>query len=618
MKPRHLGRAAALALAVSPVVVLAAPSQAATMSFSDLDASTPGHLTGVVTTDAPYVALTTRDTSGRVLSKVAATAVDQAGQVTFDAPTWGGDQFRVFAYPCTDATACSSTAGATSDWLTTTQLAPDVVWPEDTTIGPQDSYPVTVTDAAGAGGALRLYYGSSRKLVAGAGETTDLDFGAASWTGPVKVMRCATTDSASPCTQVAKGPAITVVTALFAKTPAVTVLPAQPSDPAAPDVKVSTVLEKDPFAGAGYQLTWWLTDPSDQTVPGHGGSLAYDPADPTFKADLGDLASGTYRVHETISHDDADFGHVEASVYRGFTIDRTPPALTSHNITGHVVAPAMDGYLDSVLVSARTAERTSMRLSALDASGHEVWHGRPTTFTTGHHDGFTGRTRTGHLSPGTYTVRASLSDKAGNAAVWDTTVKVVSDHLVDRDKTFTVSASGSLVDAWAGSCSTVRKPALGGPKGSLGLYSNTKCDGGDTWKKTGVATVHAFRLPEAYSVHKIQISGNGGSSSRVRGSRAYLELWDNAAKTWKADYLMLSGSGWHSMPGTTATQRYVDSHRWVAWRAVTGYGAWYDVNAFRVRVVYQELVTGRPTTGRPVRSSPSATLVRHAGDRLAG
>src|SRR6476659_7487603 len=109
---RRTTRALALLLLATPLVTLAAPSQAATTTLGDLDSTTAGHVTGTVTTDAPYVRLRVVASDGTLAHESDVLPVS-AGQLGFDLPTWGVGACTVRALPCTDATTCA-TSGAVS------------------------------------------------------------------------------------------------------------------------------------------------------------------------------------------------------------------------------------------------------------------------------------------------------------------------------------------------------------------------------------------------------------------------------------------------------------------------------------------------------------------------
>lgn len=138
--------AIALALGVAPIT-----SASTIPAFLSLSASTPGHVTGTVTTDSAYVRLTLRY-SGIGYD----TETHPAGPgsvVAFDLPAWGMSQVEVAAKACESATTCTGPT-TISGVLTPLKVVPDVSI-SDALLGPDEpTVAVTVEDPDG-GGVLR-------------------------------------------------------------------------------------------------------------------------------------------------------------------------------------------------------------------------------------------------------------------------------------------------------------------------------------------------------------------------------------------------------------------------------------------------------------------------------
>ncbi len=119
--------------------------------ISTVDTSTPGHATGTVSTDRPYVLVQLGTTS---IESDAEPVVD--GTASFDLPTWGFDSTTIRAVGCTSTDPASCDTETTeSPVFTATDVAPTVTWPSDRSIQGEQVDKITVSDPDG-GGVLRV------------------------------------------------------------------------------------------------------------------------------------------------------------------------------------------------------------------------------------------------------------------------------------------------------------------------------------------------------------------------------------------------------------------------------------------------------------------------------
>jgi len=151
MKTRALGALIAIALGVT-TLALAAPAQAAPAApvLSDLDTSTPGHLTGTaVSPGAPRLQFSFEVSPTDTYQAAVAYLDGTTG--SFDVPTWGSPgEITVRAVACA-VNHCSTWSEPVV--VHPTDVLPDVAWSSDHTLA-INAYPtVTVDDTAG-GGAL--------------------------------------------------------------------------------------------------------------------------------------------------------------------------------------------------------------------------------------------------------------------------------------------------------------------------------------------------------------------------------------------------------------------------------------------------------------------------------
>jgi hypothetical protein len=216
-------------------------------------------------------------------------------------------------------------------------------------------------------------------------------------------------------------------------------------------------------------------------------------------------ADGRYRLHVqvTVTED----GAVGSDTSTGaLSLDNTGPAFSwSRNLT--TFYPAKDGYRDLFSVTIKGGwEQSRYNVQVLKSdgtyirtigSGELMWSGssellhyaKPT---------WNGLDRSGaRVSAGTYTIKATLTDSAGNKTTKTTTVGVSWKKLVWKTFSKKVTARNALDDKYVGSCSTLKAPARSDWAGSRGFRSNVKCRGGDT-AKSRVITDSVTCLPRSF------------------------------------------------------------------------------------------------------------------------
>jgi hypothetical protein len=216
-------------------------------------------------------------------------------------------------------------------------------------------------------------------------------------------------------------------------------------------------------------------------------------------------ADGRYRLHVdvTATEDGATGSAISAGA---LSLDNTAPAFFwSRNLT--TFYPAKDGYRDTFSVTIKGGwELSRYNVQVLNSAGTSVWTmGSGELTWSGSSDllyyakpTWNGLDRSGARVPaGTYTVKATLTDDAGNRTTKTTTVGVSWKKLVWKTFSKKLTAGAALADKYVGSCSTLKAPARSDWAGSRGYRSNVKCQGGDT-AKSRVITDSVACLPRSF------------------------------------------------------------------------------------------------------------------------
>lgn len=593
----------ALTLAGSGLALAAAPASAAyATSLGPLSTATTGHVTGTVTTDAPYVRVSVRDDAWGFETDSHTVAAHAGGDVAFDLETWGVGNGTVIVEACQAAeTACD--AWVTSDFVAS-DAAPTLAWPEDVTIGGTQEYAVTVTDANG-GGILRAvwehdYWQDLQTLSADAPTPLALQ---GNGQGAVRVFRCHEV-GINVCRDTGVTREITVRRSIGSSVSLPQTEGGWAISPAA-GTELDAVIT--PSVSGEYTFDWAVTRSSDGAATGVGGQetgLATD-AEGRLHAflDVTGLGNGLYTLEGTLTNTDdafvAEFGTVSGATYEvGFNVDVTGPTVTGLTRSRTTVYPYRDNYQDTVGLTVRTTgyqyyDTVQVKVQRnLDADPElETVRTLATTSSddVNHRATWSGRRGDGSSAPaGTYTLVGVAFDKAGNRhELAQGTITVVRKRLSAlRTYKRTASATGTLEAQQVGRCSTLRKPSLRGWAGSMGLYTNTRCR--RTFEDSLVLTIHAMQMPRAARYGDLRVAAYGGAAKAAPRSLAYL-AYINRQDDLVASTQMSTRLTTHNgalRPGAN----FVFDDRYVVWSTYTAEGARYDIKNFTVTLKYQVLV----------------------------
>ena len=159
--------------------------------LSDLDANTPGHVTGTITTSAPYVLVQLRRSEGSYLANPVYLTTT-AGSADFDLDAWGytGDDLQLTAVGCPRAEFVDCDPPVTFDQVfQVSDVQPTVTFPTDTTVGPGQDYDLTVSDPQG-GGRLFAIWQNHEIPISRTGSTTLPPTAFVEGTGDLLIWRC--------------------------------------------------------------------------------------------------------------------------------------------------------------------------------------------------------------------------------------------------------------------------------------------------------------------------------------------------------------------------------------------------------------------------------------------
>lgn len=294
-----------------------------------------------------------------------------------------------------------------------------------------------------------------------------------------------------------------------------------------------------------YEVSWTLTrdggeevvarGPVSGAVPDAGDdagviadvvALEDDDPEPAEKH----LGSGAWELTVTLTVDDAS--HADpvplATVTVPFVVDLNGPQATLGAVRTviHplVNLPSHPGTV-TVIASGETSEVAGWIVRRNGAPLGQVIRTFDTAATSITWDG---RDDDGDVvPPGVY--RVHTVDAVGNlspaTATGSWALGVTDKKIITATATKQISAKGALLDASVGRCSTLRKPSLRGTRGSLGLYSNTKCRKGA--RASQVSTVYGVRLLPAISYVSIRVYTFGGAATRRPRSRATIQYLTN-------------------------------------------------------------------------------------------
>jgi len=309
--------------------------------------------------------------------------------------------------------------------------------------------------------------------------------------------------------------------------------------------------------------------------------------------DLTGLPDGSYLLDGTFSFSAGPYGTITGTPQGPpviLTLDTKPREIRGIAFDRPTVYPVIDGYQDSVSFHA-TGNGTDTDLATatydvINSAGQVVW----STSTTPP-PGLTGDGGTwfpGAAPAGTYTVRATVRDVAGNtSAATSQPVTLSRARLVQKHYYRLVTAKTSLVSKSVGRCSILRSPSLRGYAGSLGLYSGVRCS--SPGAAATVRTVHRMRVPKEVLGGKATLYLAGGASHSRRSGVAWFGWQRNTG-----DWLPFSRAAWfmgshRDKGGAVAVADLVTGGDYLTWGTRVDSGKRYDVLSFAVSIDYTAL-----------------------------
>lgn len=339
-------------------------------------------------------------------------------------------------------------------------------------------------------------------------------------------------------------------------------------------------------------LDWSIVDPGatpEQDVVLASGT---DPITTAANVPFGPVSlpagtpDGRYELRRRLTGESADFGTLDAEFKPlAVTWDSTSE-VGMLTLSERFIYPARDGYLDTVSIGVVTD--LSPDVVVRDPSGNEHAHFDRRDIHGDRVNWNPGRA----LRPGRYSVSLTTTDRAGNVASVRKFVEVRNGKLAWKTFTKRIKAKATVVDKSVGSCSTLASPAAGGPQGSLGYYSQTKCT---READSGVSTVSYAYLPTSFlgDYLDFRVSVSGGKARGVRDAYAVLYYYDARHKKYVNRAQLSPASGVHAgkgvrLPGDLV--RDVNEKPHVFWYLGLTSGSRYDVTSFTVSVRYQKLV----------------------------
>lgn len=255
------------------------------------------------------------------------------------------------------------------------------------------------------------------------------------------------------------------------------------------------------------------------------------------------------------------------------------------------VYPYKDGYADRAAVDVETNEWVRLTMEYVDSSGRVV----KTIHRTGQIDDrfwLTARSDSGAMWPaGSYVLRATAADQAGNERQTERTFNVSHKRLVKKvwRKKFTAADVLTEGGVDVGACSTLKRAARSDWRESRGYYSMTKCGRAD---ESQVATVNAAWVPKAldgrYGDLTISMYGAGARNGGLRnGRRAYLTFgyYNTAGRfTSQVQFDGRDGEHWGRKVNASSIIRNKHKAPYILWWTGLAGGSRYDVKSFTVRL----------------------------------
>lgn len=308
--------------------------------------------------------------------------------------------------------------------------------------------------------------------------------------------------------------------------------------------------------------------------------------------------SGTLEM--TIALDGTAVGALEGTQVLPVRMDGVAPSPPVVATTGTVVYPWGDGYLDDVRVTVSTAGASHLKIVAENTATGAVHHRLATTLDERQSiaTSFAGRDYRGRILPaGSYRLRVVATDDAGNAsATLSEPIEVRAERLIEKRWTRTVPAAKTIIKKFVGACSTLKKPASRGWRGSLGYYSATTCR---RPQQSYVQVVHGLYVPKgAFDKYtRLRISVTGGPSRGHDGSYLILGYYSDSNPWRFTNRSVLRGSGVGTRRGASVVGGQVnrlvhdrfEDRPFVAWSTGLTAGSRYDVKSFTIQLTRQVL-----------------------------
>ena len=583
---RSLALAAALVSAVGIGATVPASATPAAPTVTNVDAPSPGHVTGTVTSAEPYVFVRTETNAPATMLTLV------GGTADFDLETWGyipGGTRSLQVTACTSANPqlasdCSPQADTGTSFVPA-DVVPTITWPDDVTVGPGEHPNVTVSDPSG-GGVVRATWAPN----VGQDAATDLDrngttpLNLSDGTGTVTLKRCSLV-IANRCTTFTPTQQWTGVSVHESITSLMETV-----DPVT-SVHPTTTAVVDTSRAGTYTLAWHVekngTPVNGVGASGIAGTLDGNGRTAAFNVSLPGLADGFYELVADVTVTEPGYGtYAVTSSSNTVLVSRSAPSVTSVTRSHPTLYPRVNNaaHPGSTSIVVHGALDYDESIEIRNALGTVVAH-RALTFLddTRAESDWDGRDDGGlRLVPaGTY--RVFVVDGYRNAAAATTTIVVSWKQLVLRTTRITVSARGSMVFQKVGRCSTLRKPSLRKWVGSLGYYANTRCTSTTATAST-VISGHAVRLPAAESYRDIQVNLYGGAAKARPRSRGVIQYLTTSANV-TAVRAVSPTLGTHAGIRKSAAG-LVFPDRSFGWYFGAASGNRYDVRNFTVIVRY--------------------------------
>jgi len=341
-----------------------------------------------------------------------------------------------------------------------------------------------------------------------------------------------------------------------------------------------------------FTLDWHLED-SGVPVPGFGGSTSGPVQDgyARFVSDGTGAPDGTYELVGSIAVTAEGVTSAPVAFASTLRVDTVGPEITSIIPNRSTIYPYLGTakYPNTVKFVVTGGDVTPNTRFEFRNGRHQVI----SIYGEQAPDGTLVMSWDGQLSysgsaapPGTYTLR--FFDDLGNPSSMVGTVNASGLRWVRKVFTRKVTAKASLVDKFVGKCASLRSPSSHRWKGSLGLYTNTRCKS-RSFRKGGVQTLHSIKIPASANGEYggISVDTYGGAAKSKRGSTAVVAMLTTTGK-YVNQYETKSRVG-RSHPGTRLeNQKQVFAGNEIAWAVNPSRpGDRYDVKHFYVRVVYR-------------------------------